>query len=67
MAKMMFEKPEGKREEMREDAQKVKAVKSIAKAEVKDHEKRMHKMAKGGMVARGGGAAKKGLKFTRNG
>lgn len=67
MAKMMFEKPEGKREEMREDAQKVKAVKSIAKAEVKDHEKRMHKMAKGGMVARGGGAATKGLKFTRNG
>ena len=67
MAKMMFEKPEGKREEMREDAQKVKAVKSIAKAEVKDHEKRMHKMAKGGMVARGGGAASKGLKFTRNG
>lgn len=67
MAKMMFEKPEGKREEMREDAKKVKAVKSIAKAEVKDHEKRMHKMAKGGMVARGGGAAAKGLKFTRNG
>lgn len=38
-----------------------------AKKEVKAHEQRMHKMAKGGMVARGGGAAKKGLKFTRNG
>lgn len=67
MAKMMFEKPESKREEKSEDAQKVKAVKSIAKAEVKSHEQRMHKMAKGGMVARGGGAAKKGLRFTRNG
>ena len=65
MAKMMFEKPESKREEKSEDAQKVRAVKALAKAEVKDHEKRMH--AKGGMVARGGGAAKKGLRFTRNG
>ena len=37
-----------------------------AKAEVKAHEKRMH--AKGGMVARGGGKARKSaLKFVKNG
>lgn len=67
-SKMMFEKPESKREERSEDAKKVRAVKTIAKAEVKDHEKRMHKkMAAGGMVARGGGAAKRGLRFVKNG
>ena len=69
-SKMMFEKPESKREERSEDAKKVRAVKSIAKAEVKDHEKRMHKkMAAGGMVARGGGdVTKKGaLRFVKNG
>lgn len=39
-----------------------------AKKAVKQHEKRMHKMAEGGMVARGGGAARKSsLKFVRNG
>ena len=54
--KMMFE---SMREERSEDAKKARAVKTIAKAEVKDHEKRMHKkMAAGGMVARGGGAAR---------
>lgn len=65
--KMMFEKPESKREERREDAQKVKAVEKIATTKVREHERKMHKMASGGMVARGGGAAKRGLKFTRNG
>lgn len=70
MKKMMFEKMENpkmkRKEELREDAQKVKAVKSIAKAEVKGHEKRMHKtkMAAGGTVdstPRGTGAAVKGI------
>lgn len=66
-SKMMFEKPENMREERSEDAKKVRAVKTIAKAEVKDHEKRMHKkkMASGGEV-RGIGAARP-QKFTRNG
>ncbi len=66
-SKMMFEKPESMREERSEDAKKVRAVKTIAKAEVKDHEKRMHtkKMASGGEV-RGIGAARP-QKFTRNG
>jgi len=70
-SKMMFEKPEDPRKEMRkekaEDAQKVRAVKTIAKEQVKDHEKRMHKkkMASGGEV-RGIGAARP-QKFTRNG
>jgi hypothetical protein len=42
--------------------------KDVKKA-VKGHEDKMHgkKMAKGGMVARGCGAAIKGKKFTRNG
>ena len=67
-SKMMFEKAEGMREEKAEDARKVRAVKAIAKEQVKDHEKRMHKkMAAGGMVARGGGAAKRGLRFVKNG
>ena len=66
MAKMMFES-ESKRDEQKEDRKKVKAVEQIAGKAVKAHEKRMHKMAAGGMVARGGGAAKKGLKFSRNG
>jgi len=66
--KMMFEEPESKRDEMKEDRQKVKAVEKIATTKVREHERKMHKkMASGGMVARGGGAAKKGLKFTRNG
>lgn len=66
--KMMFEKPESLRKEKAEDAQKVRAVKTIAKDQVKDHEKRMHKkMAAGGMVARGGGSAKRGLRFVKNG
>lgn len=60
-----------KRAEMAEDKAEEKqhsaAARSIAKEEVGKHVKSMHKMAKGGMVARGGGAAKKGLKFTRNG
>lgn len=74
MAKIMFEPAKSKSyerakmaENKREEAQHSSAAKQIAKLEVKDHEKRMHKMAKGGMVARGGGAAKKGLKFVRNG
>jgi len=47
--------------------------KKAVKAAVGKHETNMHpgkpktKLAKGGMVARGGGAATKGLKFTRNG
>jgi hypothetical protein len=47
--------------------------KQAVKTAVHKHEAAMHpgkpktKLAKGGMVARGGGAAKKGLKFTRNG
>ncbi|MEN6403579.1 MAG: hypothetical protein ABFD94_16680 [Armatimonadia bacterium] len=73
MKKPMFEKPESMKKEMREDAQKVKAVKSIANASVHKHEANMHKgekktkLAKGGMIARGGGAAKRGLGFTKNG
>jgi hypothetical protein len=66
--KMMFEKPESMRKEKAEDAQKVRAVKTIAKEQVKEHEQRMHKkMAAGGMVTRGGGAAKRGLRFVKNG
>lgn len=43
-------------------------MKKVAKSEVKTHEQKMHKMAKGGMVARGLGAARKSAgKFTRNG
>jgi hypothetical protein len=47
--------------------------KKAVKVAVGKHEANMHpgkpktKLAKGGMVARGGGAATKGLKFTRNG
>lgn len=74
MAKVMFEPKKSKSyeraekaDEKREEMQHAGAAKQIAKTEVKAHEKRMHKMAKGGMVARGGGAATKGLKFTRNG
>ena len=46
-------------------------AKKVAKREVKDaikqHVETMHKMAKGGMVCRGMGAAKKGGKFVKNG
>ena len=42
-------------------------AKREAKQAVKDHEKTKHKMAKGGMVCRGMGAAKKGGKFVKNG
>lgn len=47
--------------------------KQAVKVAVHKHESNMHpgkaktKLAQGGMVARGGGAAKKGLKFVRNG
>jgi len=47
--------------------------KKAVKIAVGKHEDNMHpgkpktKLAKGGMVARGGGAATKGMKFTRNG
>lgn len=47
--------------------------KKAVEVAVGKHETNMHpgkpktKLAKGGMVARGGGAATKGLKFTRNG
>lgn len=47
--------------------------KQAVKTAVHKHETAMHpgkpktKLAKGGMVARGGGAATKGLRFTRNG
>ncbi len=47
--------------------------KKAVKTAVHKHEANMHpgkpktKLAKGGMVARGGGAAKKGMRFTRNG
>jgi hypothetical protein len=50
-----------------------KMDKSMVTKAVHKHEAGMHpgkpktKLATGGMVARGGGAAKKGLKFTRNG
>lgn len=45
-----------------------KTAKVEAKKAVKSHEQKMHKMAKGGMVARGLGAARKSAgKFTRNG
>ena len=54
---------EPKSEERKDTAE----MKKIAKSAVTTHEKRVHKMAAGGMVARGGGAAKKGLKFSRNG
>ena len=54
-----------KAEESREEKQHTAAARAIAKEEVGKHVKSMH--AKGGMVARGGGAAKKGLRFTRNG
>ena len=50
---------------MKHEAKKV--AKREAKQAVKDHEKTMHKMAKGGMVCRGMGAAKKGGKFVKNG
>jgi len=56
-----------KAENAREEKQHAAAVSEIATTKVREHERKMHKMAKGGMVARGGGAAKKGLKFTRNG
>lgn len=56
-----------KAEGVREESQHSKAARSIAKEEVGKHVKAMH-MAKGGFVARGGGAARKSaLKFTRNG
>lgn len=42
-----------------------KVAKQEAQKAVKQHETKMH--AKGGMVARGGGLAKKGLRFTKNG
>ena len=49
---------------MKQEAKKVAATE--AKKAVKQHETKMH--AKGGMVARGGGAARKSsLKFVRNG
>jgi hypothetical protein len=48
---------------MKHEAKKVAAAE--AKKAVKQHEVKMH--AKGGMVARGCGAATKGKKFTRNG
>lgn len=74
MAKVMFEPAKSKSyerakmaENKREESQHASAAKQIAKTEVKAHEQRMHKLAKGGMVARGGGAATKGMKFTRNG
>lgn len=76
MAKVMFEPAKSKSydrakkaENKREEVQHASAAKQIAKVEVKGHEKRMHKMAKGGMIARGGGAVTKpdALKFTRNG
>jgi hypothetical protein len=42
------------------------AMKQVARQAVKQHEEKMH--AKGGMVARGGGAARKSsVKFVRNG
>lgn len=47
--------------------------KKVVKAAVHKHESNMHKgepktkLAAGGMLARGGGAAKKGLRFTKNG
>lgn len=55
-----------KHEDAKMDAKTVKTA-------VHKHESAMHpgkpktKLAKGGMVARGGGAATKGLRFTRNG
>lgn len=74
MAKVMFEPKKSKSyerakmsENKREEAQHASAAKQIAKTEVKAHETRMHKMAKGGMVARGCGAAIKGKSFSRNG
>jgi hypothetical protein len=48
---------------MKHDAKKV--AKQEAKQAVKEHETKMH--AKGGMVCRGMGAAKKGGKFVKNG
>ena len=46
-----------------------KAIKvAVGKREANMHPgKPKTKLAKGGMVARGGGAATKGMKFTRNG
>lgn len=47
--------------------------KTMVKTAVHKHEANMHKgepktkLAKGGMVARGGGAAKRGLGFVKNG
>lgn len=47
--------------------------KAAAKTAVHKHEAAMHKgepktkLAAGGMLARGGGAAKRGLRFTKNG
>jgi hypothetical protein len=42
-----------------------KAAKQEVEKAIKDHETKMH--AKGGMVCRGMGAAKKGGKFVKNG
>ena len=50
-----------------------KMDKPVMAAAVHKHEANMHpgkpktKLAKGGMVARGGGAAKRGLRFVKNG
>jgi len=48
---------------MKHDAKNV--AKQAAQKAVKDHETKMH--AKGGMVCRGMGAAKRGGKFVKNG
>lgn len=39
-----------------------KQVKAVARQEVKQHEKKVHKMAGGGITVRGTGAATKGTK-----
>jgi hypothetical protein len=48
---------------MKHDAKEV--AKQVAEKAVKEHVTKMH--AKGGMVCRGMGAAKKGGKFVKNG
>ena len=66
MKSKSYERAE-KAEDAREEKQHTAAARAVAKEEVGKHVKSMHKMAKGGMVCRGMGAAKKGGKFVKNG
>ena len=58
---------------MKHEPKELAADKPMMQRAINKHEAAMHpgkpktKLASGGMVARGGGAAKKGMRFTRNG